>query len=543
MMDFDINAIKASFLVESQEGLDHAEQSLLAIESGAADPELLNEIFRVVHTMKGNASSLEFQELGGFAHVVEDLLDTVRSQQSVMTQETVTLLLAAIDVLRSLVAASASGDAALSDHQRELKEKIASATREQRAEGSSEASQQVSAVDKVTGPQVGGARRTLRAEVEKLDRMLDLTGEIAIAQGRMRRLLEERNDDHGREALEMHRETERLYMDLQEEIMRIRMVPVGPVFRQFVRSVRDLSQAQDKLVRLEISGDDVEVDTTILENLKDPLLHMIRNAVDHGIESPTEREARGKNPSALISLSASHSAGNIIVQIKDDGAGFNRKRIAEKAKSLGLVADADRLPDSELFQLVFRAGFSTAESVTDVSGRGVGMDVVRRNIDALHGTLSIASEEGTGSVITIRLPLTLAIIEGFSVRSGDETYIIPLEYVTECVELTEESRNSAGSDIVNLRGDALPFVHLRQVFGDHGPQGTRANLVVVKAGDVRAGIAVDTLLGATQAVIKPLAKIFQRIPEISGSTILGDGRVGLILDVPGLLNGFTTKSN
>ncbi len=542
-MDFDLDAIKASFLVESQEGLDHAEQALLAIESGAADPELLNDIFRAVHTMKGNASSLEFQELGGFAHVVEDLLDVQRGQVSGMTHEVVTLLLGAIDALRSLVAASSAGDTPLTEQQQRLKEKIASVLVQQRAEDGGEASQQVTMMDKVAGTPVAGGRRTLRAEVEKLDRMLDLTGEIAIAQGRMRRLLEGRADDDGREALEMHRNTERLYMDLQEEIMRIRMVPVGPVFRQFTRTVRDLSQAQDKIVRLEISGDDVEVDTTILENLKDPLLHMIRNAVDHGIESPAVREARGKNPSALITLSATHSAGNIIVQLKDDGAGFNRKRIADKAKALGLAADADRLPDSELFQLVFRAGFSTAESVTDVSGRGVGMDVVRRNIDALHGTLSIASEEGTGSVITIRLPLTLAIIEGFSVRSGDETYIIPLEYVTECIELTEEDRNSTGSDIVNLRGDALPFVHLRQVFGNNGPRAKRENLVVVKAGDVQAGIAVDDLLGATQAVIKPLAKIFQRIPEISGSTILGDGRVGLILDVPGLLNRFTTKSN
>src|SRR5271155_3894200 len=235
----------------------------------------------------------------------------------------------------------------------------------------------------------------------------------------------------------MHREAERLYMDLQGEVMSVRMVPVGPLFRQFVRSVRDLAKSHGKLGRLEVIGGDVEVDTTVLEHLKDPLLHLLRNAVDHGLEKPAVRESQGKNPCGVIRLTASHSGGNVVVKLQDDGAGFDRARILDKAKRLGLLSgtNKDELRDQDLYDLVFQAGFSTAESVTDLSGRGVGLDVVRRNIDHLRGTVAISSTSGKGSSITIRLPLTLAIIDGFSVLAGNDTFIVPQQYVIECTEL------------------------------------------------------------------------------------------------------------
>jgi two-component system chemotaxis sensor kinase CheA len=317
--------------------------------------------------------------------------------------------------------------------------------------------------------------------------------------------------------------------------MDIRMVPIGPLFEQLVRAVRDLSQGHNKLARLEIVGGDVEVDTRVLEHLKDPLLHMIRNAVDHGIETPDERHARGKNPCGVLRLNAFHSAGNILIQLSDDGAGFDRQRIIAKAEALGLIEDGGRLTDQEVYRLVFQAGFSTAQEVTDLSGRGVGMDVVRRNIDSLRGNIDIQSRAGEGATITIRLPLTLAIIEGFSVIAGDETYVIPLEMISECLELPHEQISSPNGGVISLRGEPLPYVRLRDTLGTPGKPPARENVVVLSHEGGRAGLAVDELLGESQAIIKPLSRLFQQVKGISGSTILGDGRVALILDVSTLM--------
>ena len=538
LSDFDREAVLASFLVESEEGLDLMEHALVQMESNPSDPELLHSIFRVAHTLKGNATSLELRDLAGFAHVVEDLLDVLREQQSLPGADLISLLLKAVDELRAMVAASAAGPRELTAAQQKLRKEIAREVekRAKRTVTVTEAQGESSSAVKLDALP-GTGRRTLHADVEKLDHMLNLTGEIVIAQGRLRRMIEKLDVEQGRAILEMHREAERLYMDLQGEVMSIRMVPVGPLFRQFVRPVRDLAKSHGKLARLEVVGGDVEIDTTVLEQLKDPLLHLLRNAVDHGFEKPAVRESRGKNPCGLLRLTAAHSGGNIIVKLEDDGAGFDRTRILEKAKRLGLTSSKDEARDEDLYGLVFRAGFSTAESVTDLSGRGVGLDVVRRNIDNLRGTVEVSSVAGTGSTITIRLPLTLAIIDGFSVRVGSETFIVPLEHVTECTELPERQRSLEASGILNLRGTALPYVRLRRAFSLPGEAPKRENIVVVKVNEFHAGIAVDELLGGMQTVVKPLGRAFRGVPGISGSTVLGDGRVGLIIDVPGLLRG------
>lgn len=538
LADFDRKAVLASFLSESEEGLDSMEQALLQMESNPSDLELLHTIFRVAHSLKGNATALDLTELAGFAHVIEDLLDIFRERQLLPEAEIITLLLKAVDELRVMVANAQSGTVELSTQQQALRKEIA------REVGKRSKRSVVSDVARHESP--SGARpdtlpvsnpRTLRADVEKLDRMLNLTGEIVIAQGRLRQMIEKLEGEQGRSILEMHREAERLYMELQREVMGIRMVPVGPLFRQFVRSVRDLARSHGKIARLEIIGGDVEVDTTVLEQLKDPLLHLIRNAVDHGFEKPEVRESQGKNSCGLIKLSAAHHGGNIVVTLEDDGAGFDKARILEKARRIGLVSGKEEVSDQEIYSLVFAAGFSTAESVTDLSGRGVGLDVVRRNIDNLRGTVDIASTSGKGSKITIRLPLTLAIIEGFSVRVGDEVFIVPLEHVTECTELPSSDRNAESSGIVILRGDPLPYVRLRRAFRLSGESPKKENVVVVKVNEFHAGIAVDELLGGMQTVVKPLGKAFRSVPGIAGSTVLGDGRVGLIIDVPNLLRG------
>src|ERR1700691_2146042 len=538
LADFDHEAVLASFLVESEEGLDAMEQALVQMESNPSDLELLHTIFRVAHSIKGNATSLEFNELAGFAHVVEDLLDVFREQQLLPGADLISLLLKAVDEIRAMLSAASSAPGELTQQQQELRREIAREV-EKRSKrvitASGSAGEPGSTMKADALP--GAGHRTLRADVDKLDHMLNLTGEIVIAQGRLRQMIEKLDAEQGRAMLEMHREAERLYMELQSEVMSIRMVPVGPMFRQFLRPVRDLAKSHGKLARLELVGGEVEVDTTVLEQLKDPLLHLLRNAVDHGFEKPALRESRGKNTCGLIRLTAAHSGGNIIVKLEDDGAGFDRARILEKAKRLGLTSSKDEARDEDLYGLVFRAGFSTAESVTDLSGRGVGLDVVRRNIDNLRGTVEVSSVAGTGSTITIRLPLTLAIIEGFSVRVGTETYIVPLEHVTECTELPAEQGNPEASGILSLRGTALPYVRLRRVFGLSGEAPKRENIVVVKMNDFHAGIAVDELLGGVQTVVKPLGRSLRGVSGIAGSTVLGDGRVGLIIDVPSLLRG------
>lgn len=539
-MDFDREKIVASFLAESAEGLDRTEQHLIAAETDPGNLELLDEMFRVAHTIKGNASALEFPELAGFAHVMEDLLEAVRKHELAISGEVISLLLQAVDALRALVPAAAEGkgnDHLCPAHQNVKKAMASIAAGHQTSTRTGPlASDQRPSPAAVPGSVLLGARnRTLRVGIEKLDQMLNLTGEIAIAQGRLRRLIEEVKTDAGRKLLEVQREIEGLQKTLQEQVMGVRLVPVGPLFQQFARAVRDISQSHNKLARLEIVGADVEVDTRVLEHLKDPLLHMIRNSVDHGIESPKVRREKGKNPCGSLKLTAFHKAGNILIQLSDDGAGFDKERILAKAHALNLLPEGEKISDPDLFNLVFKAGFSTTEEVTDLSGRGVGMDVVRRNIELLRGTIEIQSTEDQGATITIRLPLTLAIIDGFSVIANNETYVIPLEMISECLELPADQISREKVGVINLRGEPLPYVRLREVFGAPNQLPARENIVVLHREGVQAGIAVETLLGECQAIIKPLNRIFRDVPGVSGSTILDSGRVALILDVSTLL--------
>ena len=519
-----------TFAAEAAEHLRALEEKLVALEARASDPDLLQEIFRSVHSLKGDAAMVGFPQVAEFAHEVEDLLEALRVGEAVVQPETVSLLLRAVDVLRALMA----------DKTPALLEATRQALRDARTG--------VAHVVQTTEPEGAGAtgpaeNRTLRIDVSKLDRMLDLTGEIAIARGRIAQMLSALPNGLGRDILEAHMAAERLQLDLQEQVTKARMVPIGPFFRQYGRTVRDLAHAHGKSVRLQIEGEDVEVDTRVVERLRDPLTHMLRNAIDHGIEPAELRAALGKSPDGTLTLRAAHDGGSIVIDVRDDGAGFNRSRIAERARATGLSAQPEQLPDAELLGFVFAPGFSTAETVTDLSGRGVGMDVVRHNIDALRGTIDIASVAGAGSTITVRLPLTLAIIDGFGVGVGSETYVIPLDAVLECLALPRETHDGGGGNgVVNLRGEPLPFLRLRDRLGVPGNVPAREHVVVVQHAGGRAGLAVDALYGERQAVIKSLGSTIDAIPGLSGSTILGDGRVALILDVPALLRGATTLS-
>jgi len=317
-----------------------------------------------------------------------------------------------------------------------------------------------------------------------------------------------------------------------------------PLFHRFHRVVRDLAAASGKKATLVIESGDVEVDTAIAENLKDALMHMVRNAIDHGLESPEVRQRLGKDAHGAITLRARHESGSILIQVSDDGSGFHLQKILEKARQKGMILPQQKLAEADVLALVFEPGFSTTEQVTGISGRGVGMDVVRRNIDALHGVIHIESQEGLGSTIHLRLPLTLAIVDGITVCAAGENYVVPLENIVECLQLPRESLRDAEGGVFALRGEPLPYLRLRDVFGLQDAQpAERENVLIVNCGGTKAGVAVDELLGKGQTVIKPMGKLFKNISGIAGSTVLGNGCVALILDVPALVREATARRN
>jgi two-component system, chemotaxis family, sensor kinase CheA len=378
-------------------------------------------------------------------------------------------------------------------------------------------------------PTEGRRTRTLRVDVLTLDRLLDLTGEMAVARGRLREILERSGDP---EALEAHREADRLHADLQELAMRVRLLPVGPSFARQARTLREAAAALGKKALLETSGEGIEVDTKVLEQMHDPLTHLVRNAVAHGIESPSARVALGKGPCGRVRLRAFRETGSIFIEVADDGAGLDRARILEAARERGLVeGEAGPLTDTEVHHLIFEPGFSTAPEVSDVSGRGVGLDVVRRNVEALRGSLTVASRDGVGTTFTVRLPLMLTIIQGFGLRVSGETFVVPLESVVECVDLPESGAAREATGVINLRGEPVPFVRLRRHLGLVGETAGREQVAVVRHHERRYGLVADSLLGEAQTVVKPLGRLFKGVASVAGSTILGNGRVGLLLDV------------
>lgn len=388
---------------------------------------------------------------------------------------------------------------------------------------------------------VNGTTKTIRVDSEKLDKLVNLVGEMVIA-GAGTNLIASRLDDDL--LIESMSVMSRLVEEIRDSALHLRMVQIGDTFSRFNRVVRDVSRELGKDIRLEILGGETELDKTVVEKIGDPLMHLVRNAMDHGIEPSEVRAANGKNGQGRLSLNAYHDSGSIVIEVEDDGAGLKRDEILRKAISKGIVQEDHSISDQEIFGLIFKPGFSTAEQVTNLSGRGVGMDVVKKNIESLRGTIDVESEVGAGTRITIRLPLTLAIIDGFLVGVGSSSYVIPLDMVFECVELSDEERQRARSqNYINLRNEVLPLMRLREQFGIQDEAGGRENIVVVQYSGIKAGLIVDELHGEFQTVIKPLGRIFQGLSGISGSTILGSGEVAVILDVPGLVRIVAEATN
>ncbi|OLP58467.1 chemotaxis protein CheA [Xaviernesmea oryzae] len=373
----------------------------------------------------------------------------------------------------------------------------------------------------------------VRVPAERLDELMDRVGELVIAQSRLSQLAGSSADIHLRAVSE---DVERLSGELRDTMMVLRMVPVGSLFGRFRRLVHDLARETGKVIELETEGETTEVDKTVIERLADPLVHLVRNSVDHGLEPPDERVASGKEKTGRVILSARQSGGEVIITIKDDGRGVNRERVRAKAEASGLIQPGQMLTDQELLQLIFQPGFSTAAQVTNLSGRGVGMDVVKKTVEALRGIIDIRSEPGRGSEISLRIPLTLAIIDGLLVRVGSGSYVIPLSAVEECLELSlEDDLRSRGRSFISLRDNLVPFLRLRELFETGTPPDRYQKMVVISTGDERVGLVVDQIIGDHQTVIKSMSKLHHDVVTFSGATILGDGNVALILDVTHLV--------
>lgn len=522
-MDDERAQLVDAFVGDTEENLERMEAALLALDERPADHARVIDVFRAVHSIKGDASIVGLSVLAKRLHGVEDLLDRVRGGGMAVTRELVSELLRCVDALRRLVPKALEGDETLTSEQEALFAGLASWGRDGRND---EVGPQPDDDGAREADAVAAGPRLLRMELRKLDELLTLSGELAILRQRMRALIVDG------EARELQDEIDRLSSQLQDEIMRARMVPVGPIFRPYARTVRDLAAALGKEVQLTVEGGDAGLDAAMIGPVREALTHIVRNAIDHGIESPATRRQRGKAPVGSIVLRARHETGCFVVEVSDDGAGFSRARILARARER--LIDADRLSDGELLRLVLEPGFSTADRVTDLSGRGIGLDVVRRQLASLRGEVTLQSGEGIGSTVTLRLPLTLAIIDGFWVGVGGQTYIVPLGAVHECIELDGGSAD-APAGIVSFRGEPLPYIGLRHRFGARGAAPARRSVVIVRHDGLTAGLAVDALHGEAQTVVKPLGPLFAALPGISGSTITSDGSVALILDVPALL--------
>lgn len=633
-----------TFRQEAQELLEQVEQGLLDLAHRPGDRDLIDAVFRGLHTLKGSGAMFGFDALAAFTHHCETAFDRVRKGEVPATPRLVACVLAAQDHMRALAegravepgagealladlhAAVEGGDAPaapaepegpaagvwkirfslpadalvngarplpLLDELRELGDcrvrvitddvplledlvptecrlawevllttphgrdaiddvfifvidemtlEVEELTAPAQADAASAEQEAAGAVAQAEKPAEAAASQdaraaksgeTVRVPAERLDEMMDRVGELVIAQSRLKQLASSSLDTALRAVAE---EIERLAAEMRDTMMVVRMVPVIQLFGRFRRLIHDLQNDTGKKIELQIEGETTELDKTVIERLADPLVHLVRNAADHGLEKPEQRLAAGKPEAGLIRLSARQSGAEVLITITDDGRGVDRERVRAKAEENGLIAPGQALTDNELLNLIFAPGFSTAATITNLSGRGVGMDVVKKTIEGLRGSLDITSNPGEGSVVSLRIPLTLAIIDGLLVRVGASRFVIPLANVEECVELSPaQDLRSTGRSLITLRDELVPFIRLREQFKTGTAPDPHQKIVVVSTGQDRVGLVVDQILGDHQTVIKPLSSFHADVGSFSGATILGDGGVALILDIPTLV--------
>ncbi|HSR50096.1 MAG TPA: chemotaxis protein CheA [Acidobacteriota bacterium] len=580
--------LMVEFIGESGEAIDAAEAALLDLETDPKDKEAVNTVFRSFHTIKGTSAFLGLDRVSHLAHLAENLFHRIREGKVPCAGGFADLALRSVDVLKELLQnvqaglevggpiplpgdfkalctilqdpeasgitsdvdeSSAAPPARLGDIlvrlgavSREDVEKV-EATRGDEPLGialvrsrKAKASDVAKALRSQRKSQAKDA--SVRVPTDRLDRMIDLVGELVIAHSMVAQDQIVLDQTHHRLARKVN-QASKIVRELQDLSLSVRMVPLEPTFHKLARLVRDLSRKEGKPIEFITVGENTEIDRSMVDVIGDPLVHMVRNACDHGLESPQEREAAGKDPAGTVALSARQAGGNVIVELRDDGRGLDRQKIARKALSQGLIDSTDDLSEGHILELIFAPGFSTAEEVTDVSGRGVGMDVVRRNIESIRGRVQVESKPGRGSTFTIVLPLTLAITDGMLIRVGQERFIIPITDIHMSFRPPKETLSTVHGcgEMVLLRGEFTPLHRLDRLLGVPGAQQDPCDaiLVMVGEGDNRSALMVDDLLGQQQVVAKPLGKGFGSVRGISGGAVLGDGRVGLILDTADLV--------
>lgn len=543
------------FLAEAEEQLQTLGDGLVWLEREDRNPQLLQAMFRAAHTLKGMAGAINHHAMSGLVHALETILDDLRQGQVVVTSELVDTCLIALDTLRVLCVETVERQAT-SIEVAEVTPRLLALSQASRSESPAVtpapvAILETSASPTASHPRANLAEKTVRTSVERLDNLMNLVGELITDRNRLSQLRNDfenrfRGDPQADNLGQTVTHLVRLTDQLQEEVMRIRLLPIASVFSKFPRLVRDLARQAEKQVSLVIRGEDTELDRSVLEAIGDPLIHLLRNAVDHGLESPGERQARAKPEQGVISLTARHAEGHIVIVVEDDGRGIDLERVKARALAQGLVTEAEAaaLSTEAASDLIFAPGLSTAAVVSEVSGRGVGLDIVRTNIERLNGTITVEAGPGRGTRFQITLPLTLAIIPTLLVHMAGRrpgldcnTFAIPLASVIEALHLPAAAIHPLrGKAATQLRGRVLPLVRLNEALAL--PSSLPANrshyVVAVRWGKAEMGIIVDALVGEQELVVKALGAPIGETPGVSGAAILGDGRVALIVDVPGL---------
>ena len=554
------------FIAESNEHIESAEAGLLELETNPDNKDVLNQIFRAFHTIKGMAGFLNLNEIGSLAHSAENLLDLARKHELELTGKTTDVIFESIDMMKKMaddLKISAEKGQAIGRQSKlpQLLEKLKASAKPQEADAApalpeklaveeetptvqneitqeNDKSAKASVCANIDSSGANTADEKIKVSTARLDDLINMAGELVIAQ----LMVGEEAAQSSTSQYELNRKIAhqgKIVRRLQELSMSMRMVPIAGVFQKMTRLVRDLAQKSGKQVNLITFGEETELDRNVVDKISDPLVHMIRNSADHGIEFPQDRKNAGKDVIGQIKLRAFHQAGNIVIQIEDDGKGLDKERIRKKAIDAGLIGADQSLTDDQIYRLIFHAGLSTAEKITAVSGRGVGMDVVKKNIELLRGKIDIASTYGKGTIFTIRLPLTLATIDGQVVRVGQNRYLIPINSIVATFRPKAEQLSSVNGrgELVMVRGQLLPLIRMNKLFNidqvDYDP--TESLLIIVEDDGKRCSLLVDDLLSQQQVVIKSLGDGLGKVKGVSGSAIMGNGMVSLILDIPGIM--------
>lgn len=557
MNNDDMQELVQDFLVETNEIIENLDHDLVELESNQNDLELLNKIFRGAHTMKGSSSFLGFNKLAELTHHAEDILNKLRKGEMVVTREIMDTLLEFVDKTKQIIndiengtdtadCSSVIENLKLASEGR-LTATVKAAQAPQAAQPAAAPKPQPQAAPKQEAAkpthQATQVEQTIRVDVSRLDSLVNLVGELVLSRNMLSQIAGELENKFENEYLveQLLVATNAIGMnttELQLAIMKTRMIAIGKVFNKFPRVVRDIARDTGKEIELIISGEETELDKQVIESIGDPLLHMIRNSCDHGVETPEVRLAKGKPRMGTVNLSAYHEGNHVVIEIKDDGAGMDPDKLKRKAIEKGVITvdEANNMDDKQAFSLIFKAGFSTAEKITNISGRGVGMDVVRTNIEKLNGIITIDSKINEGSIFYLKLPLTLAIIQALLVEVAGETFAIPLASVVETVRITNEEIHSfEGREVLKLRDRVLSLIRLDEAFALDELEQDEIYVVVVALAEKQLGFIVDKLIGQEEIVIKSLGDYLGGNPGIAGATITGDGRVRLILDVAGVI--------